>query len=100
MRYIFQGNKLRTDAKSDAGSFGASYTVVFDSASNPKVLIVTPLGEDGRPGDVLVLAQSGGKRPTTFAPKAPAGTPGKDKYVPGVDIVHLKKTNEALPGAK
>jgi hypothetical protein len=79
---------------------------------------ITRLGDDGKPthgtdsdtmpwiykldGDHLVIAETSGKRPSEFLPKPPTGRrPGsggeagkKEPYVPGVDVIRLKRVNE------
>jgi uncharacterized protein (TIGR03067 family) len=128
-RFHFDGNKLRIR---DDGEVASSF--VLDTASNPKVMIVTALDENGRPrkgfasegvdrsewlykfdGEALVLAVvEGPTRPSNFTPRPPAGrppaiivTPGTgpktvkdDNYVPAVNVLRLKKSNETPPAPK
>jgi uncharacterized protein (TIGR03067 family) len=98
MRVHFDGTKVWMDGR-------LRYSMVLDTASNPKVMIVNRLNEDGQPeqfggekgqvernewlykfdGEILVLAVVLGKakRPTNFTPQPSSGrldivgTPGK-----------------------
>jgi uncharacterized protein (TIGR03067 family) len=89
VRVHFDGNKIRMNGR-------LKFSMVLDTASNPKVMIVTEVNEDGKPqerfggekgeiervewlykfdGDSLVLAilDGPGKRPSNFTPRPSSG---------------------------
>ncbi len=127
VRFVFEGDKLRI---THGGREEQTSGFVLDTASNPKVMILTRLGDDGRPrrklgpkgegegqvqkieaiykfdADTLVLAMPEGPgadratRPTEFKPKA-RGTDGPGgSSTPDVFVVRFKKTTEAAKPAE
>ena len=108
-RFHFDGGKLRIR---DDGDFASSF--VLDTASNPKVMIVTALDENGRPrkrfaseeidrsewlykfdGEALVLAvvEGPGQRPSNFTPRPSSGRPPAIVATPGKGPHTVKDDN-------